>query len=289
MHLRLGLIAVLLGTSGCAALADDDAVTVAAGFYPLGYVAERVAGDAVTVEVLTAPGTEAHDLELTIKESAAIAGADLVIHESGFQPAVDAGVAQNAGGAVLDAAAVVDLLPGTETGDRVDPHFWLDPLRMADLGDAVADELAQVDPAAADAYAQRAGTLRRDLEAIDAAYVAGLADCERSTVVVSHDAFGYLEKYGLVIEGVAGLTPDAEPTPAGLASLQALIADEGVTTVFYERLASPRLVDALADDLGLRTAVLDPIEGLTDATAEEDYGSLMEQNLEVLRTANACG
>ena len=285
----LGLVA-LLGASGCAALAEDDAGTrIAAGFYPLGYVAERVAGDAATVEVLTAPGAEPHDLELTIRESAVIAGADLVVHEAGFQPAVDEGVGQNAGGTVLDAAAVVDLLPATEGGsDDVDPHFWLDPLRMADLGDAVAADLAQIDPPGADGYAERAAALRRDLEDLDATYAAGLADCVRHTVVVSHDAFGYLEKYGLRIAGVAGLSPDAEPTPADLGTLQALVTDEGVTTVFYERLASPRMVESLAGDLGLRTAVLDPLEGLTEATADEDYRSLMEQNLVALREANGC-
>ncbi len=69
----------------------------------------------------------------------------------------------------------------------------------------------------------------------------GLADCERNTVVVSHDAFGYLSRYGLDIEPIAGLSPDAEPTPADLAELQELIDDDGITTVFSERLAPARL------------------------------------------------
>ncbi len=203
---------------------------------------------------------------------------------------------------MLDAAAVVDLLPedgheadedheedGHDHADGdVDPHFWQDPLRMATLGDAVAAALAEIDPDHADGYATRAAALRRSLETLDAAYVDGLADCVRDTVVVSHDAFGYLEKYGLEIRGVAGLSPDAEPTPADLAELQALITDSGITTVFSERLASPRLTEALAGDLGLETAVLDPVEGLTDETATEDYRSLMEQNLVVLREANRC-
>jgi zinc transport system substrate-binding protein len=106
--------------------------------------------------------------------------------------------------------------------------------------------------------------------------------------VVSHDAFGYLEKYGLHLAGVAGLSPDAEPTPANLADLHELIQDEGITTVFSERLASPRFTEPLADDLGIKTEVLDPIEGLTDETSEEDYLSLMEQNLDALREANGC-
>ncbi|MFC5178194.1 metal ABC transporter substrate-binding protein [Nocardioides taihuensis] len=280
--------ALALAASGCAALSEEpDGVSVAAAFYPLAFVAEEVGGDRVDVSLLTQPGTEPHDLELTIRETAELAGADLVVYESGFQPAVDDGVEQNAAGEVLDAADVADLQP-LQDGDGTDPHFWLDPLRMADLADAVADRLAEVDPAGADEYAANAAELRRELTRLDAAYERGLADCERDTVVVSHDAFGYLARYGLAFAPVAGLSPEAEPTAADLARLQDLVRDEGITTVFSERLASPRLTAALAQDVGVETAVLDPIEGRDEETADEDYLSLMRENLAALEEANGC-
>ena len=106
--------------------------------------------------------------------------------------------------------------------------------------------------------------------------------------MVSHDAFGYYARYGVTIAPVAGLSPDAEPTPADLGALQELIREDGITTVFGERLASPRLTRTLAEDMGVGTAVLDPIEGLSDETSDDDYLTLMEQNLEALRKANAC-
>ena len=106
--------------------------------------------------------------------------------------------------------------------------------------------------------------------------------------MVSHDAFGYLGRYVLDFHGIAGLSPGAEPTPADLGELQALIRDEGVTTVFGETLAPRALSETLARDAGVDTAVLDPIEGLSDDTAEEDYLSLMEANLEALQEANGC-
>ncbi|WP_142310201.1 metal ABC transporter substrate-binding protein, partial [Bacillus pseudomycoides] len=91
----------------------------------------------------------------------------------------------------------------------LDPHFWLDPTRLADLGDAVAEELAEIDPDGAEAYTAGAAALREDLETLDGELSEGLADCERSTIVVSHDAFGYLGKYGIEVEPIAGLSPDA--------------------------------------------------------------------------------
>ena len=176
---------------------------------------------------------------------------------------------------------------GHDHGD-LDPHFWQDPLLMADLADAVADQLGELDPDARATYADNAAELRSELETLDEEYTDGLATCERTTTVVSHEAFSYLARYGLAFEAIAGLSPDAEPTPADLARLQELITNDGITTVFSERLASSKMADSLAGDLGLETAVLDPIEGLSDETADEDYLSLMGENLDALRKANAC-
>lgn len=295
-----------LAASGCSAFDEggpstDDGVTVAAAFYPLAYVAERVAGDHADVDLLTQPGTEPHDLELNVGETAKISSADLVVFEQDFQPAVDEAVEQNAEGVALDAADVVDLVAADESHEEhsehegeeehdhgdADPHFWQDPLRVADLGDALAEELAEIDPDHAEDYQANAAALRSDLEELDSQFTSGLADCERDAVVVSHDAFGYLEKYDLHVDSLVGLSPDAEPSPAVVAELQELIRGEGITTVFSEPL-EPDLVAGLASDLDLITATLDPIEGLRDETSDEDYLSLMQSNLDALREANGC-
>lgn len=289
--MRLAAALLLLpALTGCGALADSGTgVQVAAGFYPLQYVAERVAGNRADVEVLTQPGGEPHDATLSVRETALVAEADVVVVAGGVQPAVDDAVAS----AVEDGTVVDTSSPGFETKNapRIrpdDPHFWLDPLLMADLGDAVAEALADTDPQHADAYRDHAADLRRDLQRLDRAYADGLADCARSTVVVSHDAFGYLDRYGLEFAPIAGLSPGAEPTPADLSRLQDLIRAQGITTVFSERLVNPRVAETLADDVGVETAVLDPVEGLTDQTRDEDYLSLMRANLAALEKANGC-
>jgi zinc transport system substrate-binding protein len=288
--LRVASCSLLLVLAGCGALADPGGgVQVAAGFYPLQYVAQRVAGDQARVEVLTAPGGEPHDTSLSVRETALVAESDVLVVAGGVQPSVDDAVDTAAeGGIVVDTSA-----PGFETGNAPqirpdDPHFWLDPLLMADLGDAVADALVEADPDHADVYRDHAADLRLDLQQVDRAYGEGLAGCDRRTVVVSHDAFGYLDRYGLEFAPIAGLSPEAEPTPADLARLQSLIREEGITTVFSERLVSPRLSQSLADDLQIRTGVLDPIEGLSEETRDEDYLSLMRANLAALREANGC-
>ncbi len=299
------IVALLLAAPlwGCAAVAGDDGeVQVTAGFYPLAWVAERVGGADVEVVGLTDPGVEPHDIEPTFARTVALARAELVVVEHGLQPAIDDAVAQNAEGKVLDVTDVVHLLhAGEEPGEEehaaedhghehgdVDPHFWLDPALLADVGDAVAADLAELDPGHATSYLANAAALRADLEQLDRDFATGLADCARHLVVSSHGAFGYWAKYDLEVAPVTGLTPDAEPTPAGIARLQQLIRDEGITTVFSERLASPELTDSLARDLGQRPAVLDPIEGLTSDDSGDDYLSLMRDNLSALEEANGC-
>lgn len=287
----VAVLALVVGVTGCAAFSDENPsgkVTVAAAFYPLAFVAERVGGNEVQVTNLTQPGQEPHDLSLSIKETAQIEDADLVLVQKGFQPPVDDAVGQVATGRVLDVADVVDLEPSTEDEGEKDPHFWQDPSLMAQLTVAVADELAGIDPAHAATYHANAQELVAELDQLASDYQRGLQGCERDTIVVSHDAFSYLGRFGLTVESIAGLSPDAEPTPADLARLQELIRTEGITTVFSERLVSPRLAQTLADDLGVETAVLDPIEGLSDQTADENYVSLMLSNLSALQEANGC-
>jgi zinc transport system substrate-binding protein len=314
----LASTALLAGSvlSGCGALSEDDGGgsgngrRIVAAFYPLQYVAERVAGEHFEVDNLTQAGQEPHDLELKVKQTAELAEARLVVFEHGFQPAVDAAVEENAEGDVLDVADVVDLQPfaehegeeheGEEHEDEaeghedehehgdLDPHFWQDPLLMADLGDEIAKRLADLDSEHADDYAANADALRADMEKLDREFTEGLSGCERDTVVVNHDAFGYLARYGLHLEPISGFSPGAEPTPADLGDLQELIKEDDITTVFSETLVSPKTAETLADDLGIKADVLDPIEGLTDETKGEDYVSLMRSNLQRLTKANGC-
>jgi zinc transport system substrate-binding protein len=282
-----GLLVVAVGAAltgcGAAGASGDGEPTVVASFYPLAFVAQRVSGSDARVHNLTPPGVESHDLELTTRQVGDLAAADLIVYEKGFQPSVDEAVDQNASGAQVEITDVVTL------ERHGDPHVWLDPTRLVAITHAVADSLAEVAPEHADAFHQRAEALVTELTALDEDFRAGLADCEHTTVVTSHDAFGYLaDRYGLQMVGIVGLEPNAEPSLARLKEVQRVIEESGVTTVFYERLVSPEVAQTLAVDLGVTTAVLDPIEGLTEDTEGEDYLSLMRANLAALEEANGC-
>jgi zinc transport system substrate-binding protein len=286
------------GTSsgGTTAVGAGGTVAVVASFYPLQYAAQRVGGDAVTVTNLTKPGAEPHDLELSPKDVAAVADAGLVVYLSGFQPAVDEAVKTQAGdkafdvagSARLDRTVVAD--EGDEAGQSVtDPHFWLDPTRLADVGDALAARLGTADPAKAATFTANAAALRKDLEALDGEMKAGLATCTNKDVVTSHQAFGYLaEHYGLTQVGITGLSPEAEPDAKTIAKVTDFVRANDVTTIYYETLVSPAVAKTVAAETGARTTVLDPIEGISDASAAQDYLGVMRANLAALRAGQPC-
>ncbi len=309
--------AALLLTAACGGTGSEPGATqsgrpqVVVAFYPFQFVAERVAGGHADVSNLTEPGAEPHDVELTPKQVGSIGEAGLVVYEKSFQPAVDEAVEQSGNANVLDTASVVPLQDlGTEEQAHedgaehdeheaeheepghehaLDPHVWLDPSNLGTIATAVAEKLATLDPDHAADYTRNAAALKTDLTTLDQEFTSGLANCQRTQFITQHDAFGYLaRRYQLEQIPIAGLSPDVEPSPARIAEVQQQARTHGVTPLCYETLVSPAVAEAIAGDLGLKTDVLDPSEGITPASKGQDYLSVMRANLTALQAANQC-
>ena len=277
--LMLGVLLLAALAAGCGAGATGEAsgTKVAAAFYPLAFLAERIDPRADVTNV-TPAGAEPHDVELAARDIERVHDADVVLYLGrGFQPGLEDAVSGQDG--------AVDLLGGmalTGGNEDSDPHVWLDPLRFAAMARKVATALDR--PAAA-------GPLVAGLEELDREFRGGLAHCQRRELVTSHAAFGYLARaYGLEQVPLAGLTPEVEPSARDIEALVREVEHSHATTVFFETLVSPKLAETVAREAGARTAVLDPLEGLTDdeVSAGEDYFSVMRANLVALRKALGC-
>jgi zinc transport system substrate-binding protein len=293
----VAVLAAALAVPACSSASggSDGRLSVVASFYPVAEAASRVGGSLVSVNNLTTPGVEPHDLELTPRQLGEIADADVVLYlGGGFQPAIEDAVG-DASGDVVDVARGVDRLPvgAADAGEGLtsDPHVWLDPVAYRRIVGTVAAALSRAQRADAARFERNADAFGSELAALDDAFGAGLASCERDVVVTSHAAFGYLTaRYGLRQEAISGLSPDAEPTPQRLDHLRAIVEREGVTTIFTEELVSPRVAETLARETGATTEVLDPLESLTpdEVAAGQDYLSVMRSNLSKLEAALGC-
>ena len=291
------VMAVTLGACGGGG-GDDEAADgrpqVIAAFYPIFEAVQRVGGDRVQVRNLTPAGSEPHDLELNSRQLDRIEDASvLVFLGRGFQPALEK-AAYRARGAKVDLLGEVGSLLPAPLGDAaldIDPHVWLDPTLFKAMVARLAAALSEADPPNRSTYEANAASYSRELDDLDASFHQGLAECDRRAMVTSHDAFGYLaRRYHLTQEAIAGLEPESEPSPQRVADLAAKVRAEGTTTIFYETLVSPKVAQTLAREAGVSTAVLDPLEGLSekDVKAGKDYASVMRDNLAAIRLALGC-
>jgi zinc transport system substrate-binding protein len=295
-RLVVALLGSALALTGCATASSSPStatkISVTVSAYPLQFLAERIVADTGTVTNLTPPGQEPHDLELNAKQIAELSSTDAVVYLSGFQAAVDAGITTAAPKLVIDANSgltLLNALPGAETNGAHDPHVWLSPGDMITMAQTISGKLASAKPELASTFAANTTKLVAELTALDASFKAGLSTCSIKQFVTSHAAFSYLARdYGLEQIPIAGLDPTEEPTAARIAEVQKLAKQHGVTTIFFETLVSDAVAKSIAGDLGLKAEVLDPIEGITQASAGTNYLEVMTSNLKALQEANKC-
>ena len=302
---------------------SGDKLKVVTSFYPLQFAAQQIGGDKVDVSSLTKPGAEPHDLELSPKQVASLSDADLTVYLKGFQPSVDEAVKTSAkADKSLDVSPAADLSLKLSESSKVgqdaeeghdhegehshegehgheghdhghegdaDPHFWTDPVRYKAVAKSMADRLSKADPKNKATYEANAKKFTDKLDQLNTKFSTGLKSCTNKNLVTGHAAFGYLAKrYGFNQVGVAGVSPEAEPSPARLKDVAAFTKKNNVKTIYAETLVSPKTSETVARETGAKVQVLDPIEGITSASKGKDYFEVMESNLKTLKSGQGC-
>ena len=316
MALSLAVSLPLLACNGVARSAapaptrGSDQRSAIASFYPLQEVLEQVGGSRIAVSNLVPAGAEPHDLELSPRELERLRTASLLVYiGGGFQPGLERALqaAEAPSLTVLDVAQGLPLLEGSGENDaeeapvargrtdarsgQRDPHIWLDPVLMKDVVGKVRDALARIDPGGRDVFETNAQSYAAQLDALDVELRVGLERCARREIITSHAAFQYLaRRYGLEQVSISGLSPEAEPSPQQLAAAARIAREHGARVIYFESLVDPRVATTLAREVGARTLLLNPIEGLTpeEQAQGKRYGDLMRENLANLRAGLEC-
>jgi zinc transport system substrate-binding protein len=274
---------------------QSNKLQITTSFYPLYYLSQQIAGDKANVINITPAGAEPHDYEPTAQDIAQIENSKLLVLDGTGLEAWGSSIKQN-----LDPKNTTVLTVGEglinqqvmENGQKViDPHIWLSPPLVKQIVDKIAQAFIQIDPVNTSYYQANADALKTKLDSLDVQYKQGLANCAEKNIITSHAAFGYLATtYGLNQVPIAGLSPDAEPSPQQLADIVKFAKANNVKYIFFESLVSPKLSDTIATEVGAKTLVLNPIEGLTnDEIAQgKTYFTEMQNNLTNLRIALQC-
>ncbi|MGG3467151.1 metal ABC transporter substrate-binding protein [Neobacillus pocheonensis] len=268
-------------------------------FYPMYYFAQKVAGSSANVELLIPNGVEPHDWEPTAKDMAKIQDADMFIYNSRYFETWTEKVLKSINDSnlkVIEASKGIELMDALEADEEEekhsehtsskDPHVWLSPVLAKHEVDNIAKALDQADPNNKDQFEKNATALKSQLSNLDRLYKETIDKAQKKEFVTQHAAFGYLAKqYGLKQIPIAGLSPDVEPTLGKLAELTELTKKENVKIIYFEELTSSKVAQTLANEIGAKTEVLNPLEGLTKDEQEKglDYIDVMKKNLESLK------
>jgi zinc transport system substrate-binding protein len=308
MKILLAFLTSSLILAGCSNAAEDSQPaseslpSIVTGSFAVAWLASSISDGCAVVTDLAPSGGDAHDLELTASQTASILDADLVIPVDGLQPAFDA-VAESKSSGVFDILDLLDPLTAEDHADEdghedhadedghedhglLDPHFWLDPKRGSDAAGFLGAEISKLSANCATKVEVTVPAVQAQLEDLTQEFETSLATCSSRTIVVSHEAFGYLaDAFNLEQIGVAGLDPEGEPSAARLKEVIDLANSLGVSAVFTESTVNPDVAQTLADALEVGILTLDPLE---IASVSKDYISLMQTNLEALRSGLNC-
>ena len=291
------------GTQPADTAADDGRLRVLTSFYPMYDFACKIGGDCIDVTNMVPSGTEPHDWEPSTNDLKNLEKADVFIYNGAdMEPwADDLLVSRSDKLHVVEASENVELR--TTDGEHehahehegadhhhgdFDPHVWLDPENAKIEMEAIRDALCAADPENSTVFQSNYEKYAAELDALDAEFREKLAPLPNRTIVVAHEAFGYLcDAYGLTQVGIEGLSPDSEPDPGRMAEVIDFVREHSISTIFFEELVSPKVAEAIASETGAQAKMLSPLEGLSDeqAAAGADYFSVMHDNLAALMEA----
>lgn len=291
------------GTQPADTAAGDGRLRVLTSFYPMYDFACKIGGDCIDVTNMVPSGTEPHDWEPSTNDLKNLEKADVFIYNGAdMEPwADDLLVSRSDTLRVVEASENVELR--TTDGEHehthehegadhhhgdFDPHVWLDPENAKIEMEAIRDALCAADPENSTVFQSNYEKYAAELDALDAEFREKLAPLLNRTIVVAHEAFGYLcDAYGLTQVGIEGLSPDSEPDPGRMAEVIDFVREHSISTIFFEELVSPKVAEAIASETGAQAKMLSPLEGLSDeqAAAGADYFSVMHDNLAALMEA----
>ena len=313
--MRASRIITLLALSGLLVSCGDnqdsipapkaDRLTVAASFYPIAEIVQRVGGDDVQLLALTAPGVEPHDSELSAKQLDELSKSDIVFYiGGGFQPDLEKAIASlPKSTVVIDLLKSVDVIASEDDHSKeesdghnhgnsdTDPHVWLDPANMVKMSVVVSQEIAKAQTDLTSSLNERQTKYANELIEVGTLMDTTFASCERKELVSAHDAFTYFTKRAnLIPVPISGVDPENEPSAKELEATAKIAQDRNVATVFFEEVLPKAFADTVAKTIGASVDSINAVETISqsDLDAGVTYSSIMKSNITKVATALGC-
>ena len=272
-------------------------LTVVATFVPMYEFTKAVVGDKAQVEILIPPGSEVHDYQTKPNDLKKLAQAKLLIKNGlGLDDFVDGLISNsdnkdlkvvNSSQGVKTLNQIGELVPivkGKEAG-AVNPHIWLDPVRVQQQIRNIQNALIAVDPGNSESYKSNAEAYIGKLQALDQEFKKALASNSKKEFITFHDAFSYLaDRYNLKQLAIIAI-PEDELTPEDVQKTLQAAKKYKVKVLLSEPGVDNKLFTTLSKDLNINVKTIDSLEN--GALDPDYYFKVMRANLKALKEALA--
>ena len=251
-------------------------------------ITKHIAGNSITILNILPFGVDPHSFEPTPKLMVKIAKSRLIFYSgAGLEPWM---ANFQFHGKAINMSRYVDLRE-LKHGNSIDPHYWLDFSNMQKATAIITKELVALVPKNKKLYLENEQKYIKMLQGLDALYKKTLTSCKKDTVVISHNALGYLaNRYNFKVESLTGLAPEAEPSAQDVNRIFRDIKSEGLDTIFFENFVNDKLIKSIAHDAKIKFELFEPLGTITayEAKAGLTYEDIMKRNLQKLAKALQC-
>ena len=277
----------------------NDKIKVYATIFPVYDFAKNIGKDKIELNYIVPPSSEPHDYEISAKTIKDIQTADVLIKNGlGIDGFSDNIKSESDKLNILVASEGIEKITYKEEGHdedqieeehehgKYDPHVWLDINNAIKECENIKNEFIKIDSKNKGYYEENYNNYVKELKDLQEEYNANLKDIKNKTILVSHDAYGYLcKEYGINQISITGINPNQEPSMSKIAELTNYAKDNNIKYILFDGLVNPKVSQTIANEAKIDTEILYSLDGITkdDFNNNEDYISLMERNLETLK------
>lgn len=290
--LPFAIIFIIL--TACSSNKNDDDI-IYTSIYPLEYIVQEIAEDKVDVQSIYPPGVDAHTYEPTSKEITALADGKAFIYLGAGMEIFAETIAEalkNQEMEFIEIGKHKELFNSNTTNNEtdLDPHIWLDPMRMIQMAEIITKELNELQPENKTFFLENLSQFTEKMTVLDEEFSDTLKDKDKKEILVAHAAYGYWEqRYDLEQIPISGLSSSDEPSQKELTSIAKLADDKNLNYVIFDVTSENKVAKILQEHIDAKPLYIHNLEVLTEENIEnkEDYYSIMKKNLEALNKATS--
>jgi zinc transport system substrate-binding protein len=265
---------------------SSNKLKISTSFHPLQQITKEIAGQKADVFRVTPVGQEAHDFTPSTQDRINIQESNLFVYQGGDFDNWAQKISEDKNIKSVEFSSGFSFSVNNE---EKDPHIWLNPLIVKDQSKNILQKLKEIDSKNSKYYEDNYNNFVQNLQNLDSDYKTKLSNCKQNSVVVSHDAYGYLaQAYKFETKPIQDLSTLDVVTTTQIAEIIDFIKTQNIKYIMVEEVVSNNIVEQIKAQTGVQFLELSPLESVDEETQNQTYFEGMQKNLKNLTIALEC-